>query len=150
MYLTIFPAAIEIKKRSADDPDESSGARPRYIPPPPPPPPRTSSSSSWEEGSVNAADGPKSWDAPVDGLLSYVLTGKLHRVTNQIGEEEVGAVSRLVDRFCSYLLPKQNDGASQITICNPFSNLIDHPVYCVCGVKFHLQFLLSGDPELYQ
>ena len=73
MYLTIFPAAIEIKKRSADDRDESV-ARPRYIPPPPPPPPRPSSSSSWEEGSVVA--GPKSWDAPVDGLLSYVLTGK--------------------------------------------------------------------------
>ena len=67
MYLTIFPAAIEIKKRSVDDHD------PRYIPPPPPPPP--TSSSSWEEGSVDAA-GPKSWDAPVDGLLSYVLTGK--------------------------------------------------------------------------
>ena len=76
MYLTIFPAAIEIKKRSADDRDETSGARPRYIPPPPPPSP-SPSSSSWEEGSVDGAAGPKSWDAPVDGLLSYVLTGRL-------------------------------------------------------------------------
>ena len=77
MYLTIFPAAIEIKKRSANDRDESSVARPRYIPPPPPPPPRSPSSTSWEEGSVDN-NGPLSWDAPapVDGLLSYVLTGR--------------------------------------------------------------------------
>ena len=73
MYLTIFPSAIEIKKRSADDRDESV-ARPRYIPPPPPTPEGPSSSSWEEEGSVDG--GPKSWDAPVDGLLSYVLTGK--------------------------------------------------------------------------
>ena len=67
MYLTIFPAAIEIKKRSVE-----SVARPRYIPPPPPPSP---SSSSWEEGSTTVDNSPKSWDAPVDGLLTYVLTG---------------------------------------------------------------------------
>ena len=105
--------------------------RPRYIPPPPPPPPRSPSSSSWEEGSVDSATGPKSWDAPVDGLLSYVLTGRLQGDQSDWLREVGVELTWLPLQWQNKCLPK------------PFVNLVGHPVYCVCKVKIHSQLLLN-------